>query len=1436
MMKILLKLFSFLFMFTAWITVQAQPDTWGQENAWESLNPGGGGQIQDLYFDRNVEGRIWFSSDMEGIYRSDDYGQSWQYVSRDLSHGMSFTVEQEIGGSRMYQGGLYGASYTDNAGAANYHEVTWNMIDITRGDAIASIAVSRDYNTVILAPGWQNKDPQKGQAAICDPVQNISSGKFNGVREIYLSQDAGVNWKKVVYEPTEGYRHVFGVEIHPVTDYIYLSAASGVYISKDNGETFTKVAKPTDALDGAGEAANVNKRPDGGSRGIELSPDGRHAYATYQTVANDNYADKRWAVYYAKVEENGDLGEWVKIMDGLIDTAEWFNPKVDPKSPINQNKMLIGTVWNDNANRVGLWECTLNFNDNHELVDYAWEKIIEKPTAGSNGNCFTFDVGWESRAFIVRAYDYSPSTWQDPYVISMGGMNVFLGDPSNNGFPCSAGSWWEVYGEIVPSAGSHTMAHTRGFASPYAYDVFSYKNYMIQGNADHGMLQSIDHGYSWTSHENPQGVTNVMSVLVTETTPELVLIDARKGFGAPSQTAGGLYAKELDLTSIGEKEDWKLIGGFEPNNNGVVQGLPSRNFRVIVADPNHPERVYVSMRGSSTNSGGIYMANNIVNVYNGTEDWVKISSADYDELDIRDVWVDPNNSDIVFGRSDTNNADGIIFRGVRQADMSYVWTSSIGLSNSKDAYVWDRGDGTSWLVASTTIGGNTAVYINKNLSDDTWNTESNWVNAGFDVPTSLTLRPEKWVIPGKPIKMSGLAAYGDHVVINTSVDNHKRGLGSFIGELQQDGSIEWSDWTLGVANNTAIVHSVSNQSKIIMDNGEPYYYVATAGTGPWRRKLPKVDLSCDISVSESVLDFASTGGTKTVIITASGAYDVHVDKSFVEISKENDELTVTMPSNNTADIRTAIITIAGCENKIITVSQSGLTSGGHETFDYFPDISTSWGNGDYVGDGGITWTFVQAKNINTLDGRNIKLRKPGTNPTPSFEGVVSGGITTFSVDVKNNKDLGGLEIYLNDELQGEWQVDKNRKQIYLQNLTYEGDVKIRLVTTGQNTSTYGDINIDNIKWSGAALDKELKVVNGTGSGFYPQGREIEIVADDAPAGYVFKNWTGSTGYLEDANQASTKLVMPGRNIELTANYVESTTQSYTLTVNQGTGSGTYFEDAQIEVAANNLAGKRFVAWTGDTDYLVNPNSASTTLTMPAMNVEITATYADATTYTLTVNKGSGSGDYEAGTTVEISAELPMDGYVFDKWTGDTEHIADVNSTSTTVTMPSSTVSLTATYREADVETFALTIEKGTGSGVYEVGQVVNIKADAAETGFVFLKWTGDVEYLADAMTEETTVTMPEKAITITATYREDDLTSIGDHLKEEKLLIYPNPASVQITVEGLDQQADIIIVNAMGQVMKFNPSVENNNIQITELPKGIYFLKNGRRTSKFIIK
>jgi len=133
-------------------------------------------------------------------------------------------------------------------------------------------------------------------------------------------------------------------------------------------------------------------------------------------------------------------------------------------------------------------------------------------------------------------------------------------------------------------------------------------------------------------------------------------------------------------------------------------------------------------------------------------------------------------------------------------------------------------------------------------------------------------------------------------------------------------------------------------------------------------------------------------------------------------------------------------------------------------------------------------------------------------------------------------------------------------------------------------------------------------------------------------------------------------------------------------------------------------------------------------------------------HTLTVNSGSGDGSYFQGWVVQIAADPPAGGQTFDRWTGDTAGIVDVDAAATTLIMPDAPVAVTATYGQA----FALTVTDGSGGGLYVSGKVVAISADDPPAGQMFSAWIGDVGGIADVNAADTTLTMPAADATVTA--------------------------------------------------------------------------------------
>lgn len=71
--------------------------------------------------------------------------------------------------------------------------------------------------------------------------------------------------------------------------------------------------------------------------------------------------------------------------------------------------------------------------------------------------------------------------------------------------------------------------------------------------------------------------------------------------------------------------------------------------------------------------------------------------------------------------------------------------------------------------------------------------------------------------------------------------------------------------------------------------------------------------------------------------------------------------------------------------------------------------------------------------------------------------------------------------------------------------------------------------------------------------------------------------------------------------------------------------------------------------------------------------------SDLTKFSLTVEGGSPSGNYAAGTRVTVSANAPKAGAQFAGWKGDIAILTNPSLPTTTATIPSMAVTITATY-------------------------------------------------------------------------------------------------------------------------------------------------------------
>ena len=83
------------------------------------------------------------------------------------------------------------------------------------------------------------------------------------------------------------------------------------------------------------------------------------------------------------------------------------------------------------------------------------------------------------------------------------------------------------------------------------------------------------------------------------------------------------------------------------------------------------------------------------------------------------------------------------------------------------------------------------------------------------------------------------------------------------------------------------------------------------------------------------------------------------------------------------------------------------------------------------------------------------------------------------------------------------------------------------------------------------------------------------------------------------------------------------------------------------------------------------------------------------------------------------------------------------------------------FIEDDDESYKLWVNKGEGTGEYSAGETVAISADPAENGYEFKEWIGNSEFLVDKNASNTTLVMPEREISLTATYESAEKVSLG---------------------------------------------------------------------------
>ena len=232
---------------------------------------------------------------------------------------------------------------------------------------------------------------------------------------------------------------------------------------------------------------------------------------------------------------------------------------------------------------------------------------------------------------------------------------------------------------------------------------------------------------------------------------------------------------------------------------------------------------------------------------------------------------------------------------------------------------------------------------------------------------------------------------------------------------------------------------------------------------------------------------------------------------------------------------------------------------------------------------------------------------------------------------------------------------------------------------------------------------------------YVEGETVIITAT-VPSGQNFSYWTSNDGVtFANASAVSTTFAMPGKNVSVKANFTDinipsssrsssssSGVATYSITTSSGSGgsvkanvkSSRGGKTITLQVEPNDgyeLQSLKVEDSRGNDIAVEKETDREYTFTMPYRKVTVTADFQSTATllsepviYAVTVNSGSGSGDYAEGVSVTIVANAPESGKQFKGWTGAdglTFTSGNATTANATFTMPAKDVTVIATYED-----------------------------------------------------------------------------------------------------------------------------------------------------------
>ena len=275
-------------------------------------------------------------------------------------------------------------------------------------------------------------------------------------------------------------------------------------------------------------------------------------------------------------------------------------------------------------------------------------------------------------------------------------------------------------------------------------------------------------------------------------------------------------------------------------------------------------------------------------------------------------------------------------------------------------------------------------------------------------------------------------------------------------------------------------------------------------------------------------------------------------------------------------------------------------------------------------------------------------------------------------------------------------------------------------------------------------------------------------------GYTFAGWNTAANGSGTSYSGGDTFGVTG-DITL---YAQWTAIDYTVTYNGNTNTGgsvpvdgnTYNITNTVTVRGNTgsltKTGYNFSGWNTAANGSGTSYNGGDTFAMGSSNVTLYAQWT-AIPYSVTYSGNGHTGGlvpvdgntYYITNTVTVrdnTGSLVKTGHTFNGWNTAADGSGTGYNGGDTFALGAGDVTL---YAQWTINNYVLTVNSGVGGGIYPFEDVVTIAADPPAAGLVFDQWIGDTGAVANAYQPNTTVTIPDGDVIVTAAYKDPGTTA-----------------------------------------------------------------------------